>query len=124
MNSASTAIVPADAIGQALRSSPDSTPESGPTLIVMRVTWLAPRSAAIACTCSSRDRHTESSCIAVSSGDLDEFDRERQSQAGQRMIRIDGNRVVIDVGDDEVHHLAVGALALQLHADCRCHVFG
>ena len=58
------------------------------------------------------------------SGDLDEFDRERQRLPGQRMIRIDGNRVVIDIGDDEVHDLAIGALALQLHANRRCHVFG
>jgi len=123
-NSASTAIVPAEAIGHALRNRWDSTPESGPIFSSIRVTQLAPRSAAIACTCSSRDRQTESSCTGGDSDDLDEFDSEGQRLSGKRMIGVDRYRLIGDVGNHEIHDLAIRALTLQLHADGGFHVLG
>ncbi len=50
-------------------------------------------------------------------GDLNKLYIEREVLTGQRVIAINGDRFIGDFGDHQLHRLAVGRLALQLHTD-------
>lgn len=47
---------------------------------------------------------------------LDDFDGEMQGFSGQRMIAVDGDFVLVDLGDDHGDR-ALPGLRLELHAD-------
>ncbi len=80
--------------------------------------------------CSDRrdlveQRHAHGHLVhAAGSDDFDELDVEGQRLARERVIGVDGDGLILDFGHDEHHDLALGTLALQLHADFRRNLVG
>ena len=69
-----------------------------------------------------RPLSTRPGCYCL--GDFDQLYREVKRLSCQRVVAIDGNRVLLHLGDNQEQRLTIIAFCLQLHTDSNLHVLG